>query len=220
MSAKNISEFMYLLEKNKDHYINGLYNITKQHVLSNNIMHVDPSTAYGGFFGLRVTCLSENFNNPLMWGHYAKAGEGCALEFDYKQLSDFWNKNLFKIIYTNSLPSIPSIPSEDVFSIIKRIQYKGLDWSYEREWRIYISENMINALKQNPPLDLPNDNASDNHCDLMYRDAKWLTAVYIGPNTTQTFQKEIQDIVAKNFPEAKCYIMERDPEYYAFRIKS
>lgn len=218
--CNDISEFMILLNQNKKHYINRLYNVIKKHVLSNKIIHADPSTAYGGFFDIRVTCLSENFNNPLMWGHYAKAGEGCALEFSFKQLSNFWKKGLFKMIYTNSLPSIPSIPSDDVFSIIKRIQYKGIDWSYENEWRIYISKYIIDALKQDPPIDLPNDNAAENHCDLMYRDAKWLKAVYIGPNATLTFQKEIQNIVAQNFPEAKCYIMERDPEYYTFRIKS
>jgi hypothetical protein len=82
----------------------------------------------------RVLCLSENYNDILMWSHYADGHGGLVLQFDREALSK--NFRLFKVCYPpdKSYPSIKDFNERGgthVFLITKASQ-----WIYEKEWRI------------------------------------------------------------------------------------
>lgn len=87
----------------------------------------------GTYDNLGIFCLSANWNNVLMWSHYADNHKGFVIGFDtdhpYFKYSKF---NLKPVHYTNKRPT--SSPSDD---FIKNLIYTKADiWSYENEWRI------------------------------------------------------------------------------------
>lgn len=85
----------------------------------------------------RVLCLSENYNNMLMWSHYAEGHRGFVLKFDTKALSKkFEPHRIEKVIYLprRSYPSVKDYYQNNgthMFLIVKSGQ-----WKYEDEWRI------------------------------------------------------------------------------------
>ena len=86
-----------------------------------------------------ILCLTETPNNLLMWAHYADSHQGFAIEFNSSNIffdrrkteeDDF--RHLRKVIYSKERPNI--VLSElDTFAPFLT---KGLEWSYESEWRI------------------------------------------------------------------------------------
>lgn len=89
----------------------------------------------------RVLCLSEKYNDILMWSHYADKHQGFVLEFDTEALQQNFTspqggKILYKVFYppTYSFPSIKDFNERHgthMFLITKSSQ-----WKYEAEWRI------------------------------------------------------------------------------------
>ncbi len=68
-------------------------------------------------------------NSQLMWGHYANAGMGIAIEVDIKDFS-----NIKKVNYDNS--------KENLDTIEEILTHKSLEWAYENEFR-YLSKEDI-----------------------------------------------------------------------------
>ena len=76
--------------------------------------------------GIGVCCLSETFDSSPMWAHYADGGNGVVIEFDTDH--DFFKQfTLAKVKYSKRRPVIGKDKNT--------IAVKGLDWSYEKEWR-------------------------------------------------------------------------------------
>lgn len=77
---------------------------------------------------------TDNWNSPLMWGHYANNHTGVCLGIEIPE------KRVWQVDYHKErLDSLLNMtPSEAAFSedIIKKfVTTKFNDWSYEREWR-------------------------------------------------------------------------------------
>jgi hypothetical protein len=55
-----------------------------------------------------VACLSETFNNILLWSHYADGHKGICLEFDTSCFSFNDLEKMHKVVYDNSYPTLTS----------------------------------------------------------------------------------------------------------------
>ncbi|EGR1894341.1 DUF2971 domain-containing protein [Vibrio vulnificus] len=118
-------------------------------------------------FGLGVISLTEDYNNPLMWAHYADEHKGCVVEFDFSK--PFFMDSIFelngrpsrfgksylgdtyefpeKVDYRRVMPDFSrkeqSAP-DDLFEFHwnkfnRTILYtKSNDWIYEKEQRIVV----------------------------------------------------------------------------------
>jgi hypothetical protein len=83
-----------------------------------------------------IICFSNDWNNPLLWGHYARAHTGIALGFE---ISD---DLLIKVNYTNERAKIQFDPTlgtvvDGKKTINRLLSTKFKDWSYENESRVF-----------------------------------------------------------------------------------
>jgi len=86
-----------------------------------------------------ILCLTESPTSLLMWAHYADSHHGLVLEFDPE--SPFFNqrlgpeddfRHLRRVVYQEERPTVILTEMEDFSPFLT----KGLDWSYEAEWRM------------------------------------------------------------------------------------
>jgi hypothetical protein len=78
----------------------------------------------------RITCFSEDGNNPLMWSHYAANNTGVCLKFDLEK-DPRLRESLTPITYLEELIAIKT--NEDVLRCAStKLKY----WQQEKEWRI------------------------------------------------------------------------------------
>ena len=114
-----------------------------------------------------MTCLTETNNNTLMWSHYANNHEGICVEYDLKLLqTDSLGvcKHLFPVVYSATRPINRNIHSlienhgvlkkaidercvyegdEMLDDILPMFLTKGMEWKYEREWRIIYTKKQM-----------------------------------------------------------------------------
>jgi hypothetical protein len=98
---------------------------------------------------VRFTCFCKNYDNHLLWAHYAGGYSGIALEYDINEADP--NFPLFKISYSGR----PTVSIADLNSIIEKqstVYHKGIlvskraEWNYENEYRLFSTNesNYIN----------------------------------------------------------------------------
>lgn len=88
-----------------------------------------------------ILCLTESPANLLMWAHYADSHQGFVIEFDVdspffdqRKSSEDDLRHLRKVIYSEQRPSLVLSEIEDFSPFLT----KGVDWSYEAEWRMMV----------------------------------------------------------------------------------
>jgi len=90
------------------------------------------------FKNLGILTLSEKEDNILMWSHYAKYHTGICIGIDIPE-----SKALITVKYPESYPIIKYsevLLGHDPTDLIKRIiNTKSIDWKYEQERRMFIS---------------------------------------------------------------------------------
>jgi hypothetical protein len=84
-----------------------------------------------------LICMSESWNNPLMWGHYADNHQGACLEFQCA-VSD-WHK----VQYRRTRPTLATFNRDSVAELSKTdldelSLMKFEAWAYEKEYRTII----------------------------------------------------------------------------------
>lgn len=106
----------------------------------------------------KVFCLAEEFDNLLMWSHYAQHHTGVVLRFSCKKVPDTFLLTAKPINYQAEMPIFASL-NEFVDDLIglKRIdkekkfeEYiytKSSHWSYEKEWRVWIPREEYNNVQ-------------------------------------------------------------------------
>ena len=113
-----------------------------------------------------LACFSETVKSVTMWSHYAKSHTGFVLEYDLRNLSikcdhcckrngcvDRIVSTLYPVLYTNvrydatgfvdyylgkSFSLTPTL--EDTLFFKKAALYKSPQWSYEKEWRLFLNK--------------------------------------------------------------------------------
>lgn len=135
-----------------------------------------------------VTCFSETYDNNLMWAHYADQNRGICVEYDMDKCNNstdisYLKTMLLPVIYQKERPNIPiDILKTDKefkynicegkYTLVDKIRYlltKGIDWKYEREWRMILS--VSNGRIQKFPL---------------------ISKIYLGVNIAKDNEKRIQ----------------------------
>lgn len=147
-----------VLRKDRDRYINGLFNELHQELRSIR-QKIRKET--------KVICFSEALNSLLLWSHYADYHKGFCLAYDKDELlhSEIYSDDgteiqsvkirIDPIQYVNQqidlteelglyarykLPKDPTFRSEEIsVGVIKLRQMllqKAKDWEYEKEWRV------------------------------------------------------------------------------------
>lgn len=141
------------LYNGKEVYLNGkdrCYFVPKiKYILAQNIIE-----------NAGVFCLSEKFDNGLMWGHYGDGGKGIAIGFSISNKEEFNDFTdccmLLKVDYSyknialekiestavamiadnNQQPCYFQIPSFNDSFLKSVFSTKNIEWSYEKEWRL------------------------------------------------------------------------------------
>lgn len=85
-----------------------------------------------------ILCLSEIYDNELMWANYAENHTGLVLEFETEH---HFFKPIIKVEYTHDIPTINLEEFEEIetnpLKYLKIIKNKSINWNYEREQRIF-----------------------------------------------------------------------------------
>lgn len=113
-----------------------------------------------------VACFSETIKSVTMWSHYAKSHTGFALEYDLRNIDlkcdncaqklDCPNRiihNLYPVIYTRRRYDATNFVDcylgrnfglgtmiDDILFFNKAALYKSPQWSYEKEWRLFLDK--------------------------------------------------------------------------------
>lgn len=90
-----------------------------------------------------ICCLSESYDNELMWAHYAGSHKGFCVGYGIKSLNNNMTQLTFPVIYSLENPfNIPKLEDLDASLAMHALIRKTLAWAYEREWRIFFPQNI------------------------------------------------------------------------------
>jgi hypothetical protein len=131
----------------------------------------------------RIYCLSEKFDMPLMWSHYASAHTGICLEFDTKRAP--FSRATTKVRYLSAYPAYDIVEGayDSLFT-------KSADWSYEAEWRLIAEERAFARSSRTIKTD----------DDFLLIPSGVLNSVIIGCLTDKSTQRRIENIIRTNAP--------------------
>ncbi|MPM22702.1 hypothetical protein SDC9_69160 [bioreactor metagenome] len=126
---EGVGEFFYKTSKEEDEYwkaigINlaeGLCERVRED--SHNLLR----------FKQRIWCVTETYDNPLMWAHYAASHKGFCVGYAKESIQKICTK--FAPIKYCASPGQINTDNLDMNEIDDLLFVKSTDWSYEREWR-------------------------------------------------------------------------------------
>jgi len=160
-----------------------------------------------------VLCLTESRANLLMWAHYADSHQGLVVEFDsndpyfnQQKGPDDEFRHLRKVTYSDSRPSL-ILSEADGFSPFLT---KGLDWSYEAEWRMMLPLFEANQVIGEGPTAV--------HLFAYPRTA--IRSVIFGCRMAEATKRDVIDILqtADEFNRVECYQASIDEEHYRLQF--
>lgn len=197
----------YISWYNNEMFQNVLDNIHNEEIILKNPFSfndpIDPPTKlldkddilYKITDNFRMTCLTTEPYNILMWAHYANKHEGICVEYDISKLSNIERGYILrKIEYDTDLTFDYNIESDNLFNIKNDLQYHTIDskypidiffikhktWQYENEYRL------ITYKGNNEKIELP------------------IKHIYLGKNIKDIYQKSIEELAnKKNIPLSK-----------------
>lgn len=135
--------------------------------------------------------LSERMDSSPMWAHYADNNSGFVVAFDadniwFRQRKRGEKTRLKKVAYFDGKLEEPLENLQMAFIS------KTTDWSYEREWRLYVKDGEA---------DFTVGDASDP-IQLLKFPADAVDRVILGPKTSDDVTMRIRDVVAAKYPHA------------------
>lgn len=152
-----------------------------------------------------ITCFSKNYNNLLMWSHYAESHKGMCIGFDleklYFGLRDLVTESTILCVkYSRKFEPVNYF--EEKYSVLNCMRVKSHHWKYEKEIRITISP--INFSKSNSIL-LPIEAGSINR-------------IYFGSKMSTKNEDTLIEICKKKFANSRLLKMELNK--YSFNLKT
>lgn len=159
----------------------------------------------------RVFCVSEKFDNIVMWSHYADQHKGVV--FKLRCIDEIDNTLLAarKVQYTDGFLPFTDADSYarhltgeqplDFAPLIWNIAYtKHIDWSYESEWRVHI------PLLHEPP--------GDGY-SVYPENARIFEAIYLGCRMESENAKRLVDLVHRWLPETEIFVGSKSTTSFA-----
>jgi hypothetical protein len=100
-----------------------------------------------------IICFSEVRSDELMWAHYADSHMGVVLGFNVPvgpngEMRAFIEgiDALHKVQYSDKAPKLPGLGvRKEVEDVKSAVLTKSSKWSYEREWRAFISRPKVSS---------------------------------------------------------------------------
>ena len=132
--------------------------------------------------------LSSNWNNPILWGHYADKFKGVVLAFDIHNTS-----NVKKVSYCDERYFVDEkeLYSEDHEKVERLVARKAKAWEYEQEYRVLVDLRACTTQRHwNDTLYF--HNIENDGC-------LRLCGIYVGPECTATLY-DVHDALKKNPP--------------------
>lgn len=101
-----------------------------------------------------VTCFSSEWQNTLMWSHYADQHNGFCIEYSVRPIHFACANPAFSQHHVHYVSELPTLClSEALFAphqlLGRMLATKHVDWAYEKEWRLVNYEN------KGQPVDMP-----------------------------------------------------------------
>lgn len=158
-------------------------------------------------------CLTESPANLLMWAHYADSHQGFVVEFDsnapffdQRKGPDDEFRHLRKIIYSERRPSLVLSETESFSPFLT----KGLDWSYEAEWRMMVPLSEASRVIGDGPTGV--------HLFAFPRTA--IRSVILGCRMAETTKRDIASILrtVDELTNVLCYQAAIDEEHYRLQF--
>lgn len=144
-----------------------------------------------------IFCVTEEYDNLLMWAHYAENHKGGVIKFLPIKEVDSPLLVAKKVGYCLAVPSleITDIIENKMENRLKIIDVitltKGRDWAYEKEWRV------VSGLR----------NPSKKFEIIPFAEEE-VGALYLGCRITEADKAEIMDIMNQKYPWAPVYLAE------------
>ena len=145
-----------------------------------------------------IFCVSESYDNILMWSHYANNHKGVVLSFSPIREVDSPLLMAKPVHYTEDIPQIQytdllAVDKNHIDTSIQKIQEiitltKSLHWSYEREWRV------ISGLRD-----------PSNRTEICKFAPEELEYVYLGCQMEPEKKAEILTLLESKYPHLKVY---------------
>jgi hypothetical protein len=146
--------------------------------------------------GAKILCFSEVYDSLLMWSHYAENHTGAVLEFEASEEGDSALKKAERIRYSAKMPRLMTEQGlVQFFSGQARlnpnavmhdsIYVKASDWSYEKEWRIWLANTDVNQ----------------QFIDLEF-DATDFLGIKFGCRMSDEYRKVLLKIIGEKYPNA------------------
>lgn len=159
------------------------------------------------FPGIRVFCVSEVVNSPLMWAHYAKNHTGVVYEFwslpeednalSVAQPVEYQETPPVFFSETEFVDDLLSIKPIDINLLSRRYAYcKSAHWRYEQEWRVW------------HPLSQTKD-----HDYVQVRQSEF-KAAYFGCRMPSDARENLKLALRQNFPAVQLFQAHREPSSY------
>ena len=136
--------------------------------------------------------LSEHMDSPPMWAHYANNNAGFVVAFDAENAWFHQRKNgektrLQKVAYFDGKLDEPLDNPQAAFIS------KTTDWSYEREWRLYIKDGQADF----------SVGSAEHPIHLLKFPPEAIDRVILGPKTLPEVATRIGNAVTTHYPHAK-----------------
>jgi hypothetical protein len=170
---------------------------------------------------LRIFCVVEEPDNLLMWAHYVQNHTGAVIQFECLSELDNLLCAAMKVNYVTDPPVIAKTPDDYIRYLTgqphtvnhESLFYdlylsKSVHWQYEKEWRVFISPNLLNPI-------IPKD-AYGNEIlfDLKSFYPQEIHSIYFGCKMTGDNRQKIETCLSGDFEHVKKYNCIRNEKKY------
>lgn len=163
-----------------------------------------------------ILCLTEQWNEPLFWGHYAAKHTGICIGFstdlDVFRLAE-------KIVYQDELPVILRPQDDNETMVQKALLTKSRAWEYECEWRL-----LKHKLRSTPELHSNMDPDERMHLDqrgpgIYQFDPNTIESLTMGMNMPTKVEEFIKASVRDTGRNIQLFKAARHPTMYKIERK-
>ena len=154
---------------------------------------------------LGVLCLSEVYNDILMWSHYADGHRGIVLEFDKSELESVPDyRYCKKVDYDKDILTLDEVNRADPNELSRLLLLKkARRWKYEEEWRIIVEPSRRQ--------DFPN-------CRIFKFPKRVLTGVIFGCKMSPDDKYAVHTWLKAGNHQARIYEAIRETNSYSLKI--
>jgi len=156
---------------------------------------------------IRVLCLSQEYDNLLLWSHYSAEHRGGVIQL--KLDSDITCFSQAQPIrYCRELPPSGSpadvargmlgLPLDRSKSAMRQVLSKSEDWAYEKEWRVLVKRDFLD----------------NEFCVTIYPED--IEAIHLGCRMALADKRAVLDLVLERYPNVAVYQAIKDDQ--AFRL--